>query len=115
MNDHAEPNVIQKISTGTYNNQTDKYRSPTKQVELLGPNNWPKLQELLKKRTRTAESAQAELVNKLQGPTLRRHAVQNTKSLIKSNTSRQNYQTSIRPPNLKTEVSGKYPKYMTNQ
>lgn len=46
MNDHAEPNVIQKIFTRTYNNKTDKYRSPTKQVELLGPNNWPKLQDL---------------------------------------------------------------------
>lgn len=74
--DHAYPNVAQKNSIGTYNNKTDKYRSLTKQVELLGPNKWPKLQELLQ-RTGTAESGQAEIVNKLQEPSLMLYKRQN--------------------------------------
>lgn len=116
MKGHTYINVVHKSNlVGSYDsNNTNKYRTLIDRLVQLGSNDLPKFQELLK-RTYIVEGRQTDIV-KLQEPISNQHAVtevptvQNIKSLPKANISRHKSQRSpIRPPNLKIDLSGKFP------
>ena len=60
MKYNAFANVAQKESSiGNNKNQLDKYRTLIEKLQL-GPNNWPKFHEQLKKKLHKAEICQLE-------------------------------------------------------
>lgn len=66
MKGHSHANVVQKVNSlgSNRNNNANKRRTLIERLVQLGPNNWPRFQELLKGTCMT-EIYQIEIVNKL--------------------------------------------------
>ena len=71
MKDNTYANVALKASPISYNNnQIDEYRTLINKLGQLGPNNWPKFQDHLKKKKKKKPSGEIKQKKKIRQVTI---------------------------------------------